>query len=73
MFGGALLFDFSLDLRVSAFNYARDDGMSLACSLEVSYHFAYCSACIEFTKPCRNVSIWIIWISTKKYSIIKYF
>ena len=56
----APVFDLSLNCRISAFYNACDNRMSLACSLKVSNRLAYSTACIAFTQPGGNVSVFII-------------
>ena len=43
------VFDLCLNSRISPFYNTCDHRMSLACSLQVCYSFAYCTACIPLS------------------------
>ena len=49
-----------LNLRIPALNYAGNNSMTLAGTLQISYHLTYGTAGIKLTQPGRNICVGIV-------------
>ena len=56
----APVLDFCLCARITAFHYARDDGRTFACTIQVGNHFAGGTASIQLAQPGWDVGFGII-------------
>ena len=56
----APVLDFSLNLRVSAFNHTRNNSRTLASTVQVGYHLTDGTAGIELTQPDGNIGLSVI-------------